>query len=100
MDEPQSLGADREFLPLTDSLASRIRWRACDYADLFSAELELMLSCGVLGGASLISGLPELRSGIRLFKCDRPLRGESPRTASKATRSDTSRSPLQRSQEH
>jgi len=34
---------DREFLPLTDSLASRIRWRLCDYEAILRAEVELML---------------------------------------------------------
>ena len=34
---------DREFLPLTDSLASRIRWRLCDYEAMLRAEVELLL---------------------------------------------------------
>lgn len=79
MDEPQPPGAEREFLPLTDSLASRIRWRACDYASLFSAELELMLSSSLLAGPDR-KGRPELQSSIRLFQCIRcpsPTRCES-----------------------
>jgi hypothetical protein len=38
-----SIEAEHEFVPLTDSLASRIRWRACDYASIIAAELELIL---------------------------------------------------------
>jgi hypothetical protein len=70
MDDPQPLASEREFLPLTDSLASRIRWRACDYAALFSAELELMLSHGTALGFEPASGLPEIRSAIRLLNCE------------------------------
>lgn len=66
MDEPQPPGAEHEFLPLTDSLVSRIRWRACDYASLFSAELELMLTSSHVAGPER-KGRPELLSSIRLF---------------------------------
>lgn len=41
---------DRELLPLTDSLSSRVRWRVCDYEAIFKAEINLMLS-GVGPGA-------------------------------------------------
>lgn len=36
--------AEREFLPLTDSLASTIRWRYQDYEAMLRAEVDLMLS--------------------------------------------------------
>ena len=34
---------EREFLPLTDSLASRIRWRLCDYEAMLRAEVALLM---------------------------------------------------------
>ena len=33
----------QELLPLTDSLASRIRWRFCDYEAMVRAEVALLL---------------------------------------------------------
>lgn len=34
----------RELNPLTDSLASRVRWRISDYAAIFRAEVDLLLA--------------------------------------------------------
>ena len=33
----------KEISPLTDSLASRIRWRLCDYEAMLRAQVELLL---------------------------------------------------------
>jgi hypothetical protein len=49
---------NQEFDPLTDSLASRVRWRVSDYAAIFRAEIDLMLAAeeaAVRGGASAAS---------------------------------------------
>lgn len=35
---------ERELLPLTDSLSSRVRWRVRDYEAIFKAEIDLMLN--------------------------------------------------------
>jgi hypothetical protein len=72
MDHGIAFGND-EFLPLTDSLASRIRWRTCDYASLFSAELDLMImasrSAGAANPSAGLSGAAhEFHSAIRLLK--------------------------------
>jgi hypothetical protein len=34
----------QEFDPLTDSLASRVRWRVSDYEEIFRAEIDLLLA--------------------------------------------------------
>lgn len=36
--------ADRELVPLTDSLSSLIRWRYGDYEAMVRAEVDMMLS--------------------------------------------------------
>lgn len=100
MDHGISTGkrSEREFLPFTDSLASRIRWRACDYAALISAELDLILrlDSGYAGGASepragrRSPGAPMLASEIRLLNA--ACAGLAPRRAGRR-RPDTRRGP-------
>ena len=34
----------QELDPLTDSLASRVRWRVSDYAAIFRAQIDLLLA--------------------------------------------------------
>ncbi len=70
MDHGSRIADQQEFLPLTDSLASRIRWRACDYAALISAEFELMVAAGPASERSrgpVRCREPALQSEIRLL---------------------------------
>ncbi len=70
MDHGSTIAEEQEFLPLTDSLASRIRWRTCDYAALISAELELILAASPnaeRGRLPAPAEPPSLQSEIRLL---------------------------------
>jgi hypothetical protein len=44
MNQNELRARERELLPLTDSLSSRVRWRVCDYEAIFKAEIDLMLN--------------------------------------------------------
>ncbi len=50
----------RELSPLTDSLASCIRWRLCDYEAMLRGEVELLLDPSTIA-ASRAHGKAETR---------------------------------------
>ncbi|MBN1238994.1 MAG: hypothetical protein JXB36_10860 [Gammaproteobacteria bacterium] len=44
MDQIEPRRTAQELDPLTDSLASRVRWRVSDYAAIFRAQIHLLLA--------------------------------------------------------